>query len=208
MGMSSPARLREIRAAAHLVKYGPDAGDQRGRHGNHAHGLVAARMARAAKAQDHTQRLLDRSADAANGCRVWTGPRRANWYGRILKNGTETGAHRLSYEVHVGPIPRGLQVCHRCDNPPCINPAHLFLGDHTANARDMFEKGRGQTWGRRSMTRADAERALSLVRSGVTQSAVAKKLGVGRTTIGAIVRGQNWSWAHAARCPADPTSEE
>jgi HNH endonuclease len=78
------------------------------------------------------------------GCWEWFGARRSQGHGVI---GTKFGkpgmvASRLSWVIHVGPIPDGLFVCHRCDNPPCVNPAHLFLGTAKDNFDDMFSKGR------------------------------------------------------------------
>ncbi len=81
------------------------------------------------------------------GCWVWTGIRNVGGYGVLsyrLPNGKchNHGAHRFSYELHNGPIPDGLFVCHHCDNPACVNPAHLFLGDHRANGLDCIRKNR------------------------------------------------------------------
>lgn len=89
--------------------------------------------------------LVDQSG--ANGCWVWQG-RTWKGYGSFsiqrspAHQGT-VGAHRWAYEHWVGPIPTGLIVCHTCDNPPCVNPAHLFVGTHQDNARDREQKGRG-----------------------------------------------------------------
>ena len=80
------------------------------------------------------------SIDKRTDCWNWTGAT-ANGYG-VLNFGGQVRAHRLAYETFVGPIPDGLLVCHRCDNPRCVNPGHLFVGTNSDNTRDMVSKGR------------------------------------------------------------------
>lgn len=77
-----------------------------------------------------------------NGCWLWTGWKNIDGYGSISVKGKDIKAHRFSYELHKDIIPIGMFVLHICDNPPCVNPEHLFIGNNSDNMQDMRNKGR------------------------------------------------------------------
>lgn len=143
------------------------------------------------------ERLAALSRRDENGCLVWTGRVHPTGYGGIYcqRRGKNVGAHRLSYEVHVGPIPRGWVVCHRCDNPLCIEPSHLFVGTHADNVADRVAKRRSARGERHGLTYITANdvRAIRKLRSkGLPYSTIAERVGASIHTVGNVVRGHSW----------------
>jgi hypothetical protein len=116
---------------------------------------------------------------------------------RIGDDGQEVKvkAHRMAWELVNGPIPEGLEVCHNCDNPPCVRPDHLFLGTHQENMDDRNNKQR-QVFGERVtgavLTADDVREIRRLVAEGQSQHSVAKSFGVTQGCVWLIVRGRTW----------------
>lgn len=86
--------------------------------------------------------LASKIAHNPNGCWDWQGSLANGGYGTAWRDCKPLKAHRFSYQLHLGPIPDGMDVLHRCDRPCCVNPAHLFLGTQADNNQDRHRKGR------------------------------------------------------------------
>ena len=133
------------------------------------------------------------------GCWDWTASKTSVGYGRFRVDSKTQGAHRVSYELHVGEIPDGLLVCHRCDNRKCVRPDHLFLGTNADNMRDRDQKGRqwtprGESHGSSKLTQDDvAFIHWALPRWGYGGGAhLANFFGVHKTAINKIKKGRTW----------------
>lgn len=95
-------------------------------------------------------RFFDRIVPEPNtGCWLWTGAVDKDGYGQIKEHGKQVKAHRVSWKIHHGELPEFSVVCHQCDTPSCVNPAHLFLGTHADNMKDRDAKGRTSLCGAR-----------------------------------------------------------
>lgn len=91
---------------------------------------------------DVAKTFADKFSRPNDGCWVWMASKQPSGYGKFWTGEKLVRAHRHSFEVFVGPIPDGRCVCHRCDNPACVNPGHLFLGDNSDNMKDCHRKQR------------------------------------------------------------------
>jgi hypothetical protein len=147
---------------------------------------------------------LERGAD----CWEWQGNKTMAGYGTIRRTGKTGGimyAHRLSWEIHYGAIPPGAVVCHRCDNPPCVRPDHLFIGTQADNMADMYSKGRCQPHGPENPIRGSAHKLTRLSDEQVReirtmystraadQRSIASLFGISQSSVSAIVLRKRWS---------------
>lgn len=139
--------------------------------------------------------------DGPDGCWNWTGKKDPHGYGYFCYMG-EQKAHRSSWVLHFGEIPETTNgartcVCHRCDNPNCCNPSHLFLSNQRGNLEDMRNKGRakaclGEDKKTAKLTVKDVLWIYSRRDSGQTVRLVAQQFGVGPSAVQAIWSGRKW----------------
>lgn len=143
-----------------------------------------------------------RKVRKTDSCWLWTGTPNRDGYGRFrygLSNkygGVEKMAHRVSWELANGAIPEGMVICHKCDNPPCVNPDHLFMGTSLDNSRDRDQKGRTLSGERNPISKLTWEK-VSLIRTmraaGSKQQPLADMFGVSQAVISDIVLGKRWT---------------
>lgn len=149
----------------------------------------------------------------SDGCWLWT----ATTSGGAVRYGQFTVgprhrrrlAHRVSWEVHKGPIPDGMFVLHRCDNGLCVNPRHLFLGTAADNTRDMMAKGRWRGGSPPQKLTADQVLAIRRIyaRRDASQYTLAREYGVSQSTINRIVRSMTWKEPLRFIDEGDPVAE-
>lgn len=137
---------------------------------------------------------------SSNECWEWKGNRRAGYGGFRVKAGTGgiVGAHRIAYFLFKGDLLENHFICHRCDNPACANPNHLFQATPQENSTDMVIKGRnvltlGTINGMAKLTDADIKEIRSLAKQGITQTAIAKRFAIDQSQVSRIINKRHWS---------------
>lgn len=148
---------------------------------------------------------VDASSDP-DGCWPWTGNHTRPGYGYFKVDGRRWHAHRVAWLLAHGESPGDLFVCHACDNPPCVNPAHLFLGTPADNSADMARKGRapgprpenvrGENSGKAVLSEATVRDIRSRAADGETYAALGRQYGVSPVNIRFVV--QRRTWRHVA----------
>lgn len=132
-----------------------------------------------------------------DGCWEWQASLSTHGYGQFNIGVKLYGAHRVAYALKNGPIPDGAQILHRCDNPACVRPSHLFPGDHRSNMRDMAAKGRSTRGERNPSAKLSLDQVreirerLEFSRRGA-QKLLASEFGVAPRTISAIAARKLW----------------
>lgn len=137
------------------------------------------------------------SPEPNSGCWLWAGCVDRKGYGEFRFRGRSQFAHRVSFILHHGEIAKGLCVLHRCDNPSCVNPEHLFLGSVADNNDDMRRKGRQASGTRNGQAKLTPSQIAIIRKSTAPQKALAREFGVNQSTISDV--RCKISWKHPTR---------
>lgn len=150
------------------------------------------------RAGDHMARFRSKVAAMPSGCHEWQAGKFTSGYGQFTVDGKSRTATRWLWSRVHGPIPEGIQVRHKCDNPPCVNMDHLELGTPLENSRDMVERGRGVIGERSHTAKLSADEVLEIralvARGDQTKTAIARTYGTTRQNVTHIVN--SFSWKH------------
>jgi hypothetical protein len=143
-----------------------------------------------------TKRLVQNS-QIENPCWIWLKRKDDDGYGRITFRRTTISVHRLAYAVFKGDFDDVWHVCHTCDNPPCINPKHLWLGTNNDNMKDRDKKGRhcplqGEKHGRHKLIEEEVRQVFYLQKEGYSERKIGKIIGVSGVQVHRILSGQAW----------------
>ena len=130
------------------------------------------------------ERLYNK-VEKTDGCWFFRGAITSQGYGYLIINYRMKQAHRVAWELENGKIPDGLYVLHKCDNPICVNPSHLFIGTQKDNILDMCKKGR-------SCAKLTKKQIIEIIKDDRPQRKIAKEYGVCKSEIGCIKRREVW----------------
>ena len=140
-----------------------------------------------------SERFFNRFKVSESGCWLWTSHCDKDGYGILPGNHGNVRAHRFSYVHHYGRIDAGMVICHKCDNPSCVNPDHLFIGTTKENFQDMLSKGRDKMVGSRNNKAKLNEDQVAFIRqSTLSALALSIEFSVSKSAIKRIKNGTQW----------------
>ena len=132
------------------------------------------------------------NVDNTTGCWNWQGKLNHNGYARIANGNGSYLMHRIAYEVFVGPIAKGFAACHKCDNPSCVNPEHIFLGTQEDNMKDMAGKGRASKGEEHYGSKLTTQAVIEIRARAGRAVEIAKEYGVSRRLISKVKQRMGW----------------
>ena len=138
---------------------------------------------------------FEQKFEKTEGCWEWHAGRNGNGYGAMYIGQKKVFAHRLSYELYIGRIPDNLCVLHKCDNPGCVNPEHLFLGTRKDNMVDKVSKdrqARGEKAGNVKLNSEKVVKVREMYSYGYLQQEIADSFGITNQTVSAICAKKTW----------------